>query len=101
MPGDTVDKILYNYGGIQEAAASIDRFVQFMNSELDTVEAGGRRLLGTWDSDASNAFNDCVRRWNQNARDLAVLLLQLKDALDDGVIDMAAADRKAAALFPV
>lgn len=99
--GNSDGQILYQYGGISTIVAEINSFISSMNTTLDDVEAQGRAVLGAWEGQTADGFNVYVQRWNKHAYDIALILSRLKDAVDNGKVDMQQTDVKLAnSLFP-
>ncbi len=92
--------LLYNHGTIQGAAGDIDSFVGLMHGKLEDVNGDFNRLRGNWDSDSARQFDDCRKRWEDGAREIADTLLRLKMALVGASDRMSQADQRAKQLFP-
>ena len=85
-------EILYRFGGISDLAANINRFITFMDSELDGLKTRGRALLGTWEGATSASFDEYVQRWDSHARDIATILLAVQNAVRNSGQNMQEAD---------
>jgi WXG100 family type VII secretion target len=92
--------LLYNHTTIQGAAGDIDKFVSLMHSKLEDATSDFNRLRSNWDSDSARQFDDCRKRWEKGARELADTLLRLKLALIGASDRMSQADNRAKQLFP-
>lgn len=93
-------QLLYNHGTIHGAAGDIDKFVRVMHDKLEGVDSDFNRLRSSWDSDSARQFDDCRKRWEDGAREIADHLLRLKMALIGASERMSDADKRAKQLFP-
>ena len=92
--------ITYTYGTIENAAANIDSFISFMNSELADIESKLRPLETDWTADSQAAYLACKNKWRKNADEIVQVLGQLKTALSAAGSRMQSADAAAAKMFP-
>jgi WXG100 family type VII secretion target len=94
------DPLVYNFDGINSAAASITTFVNDMNETLGQVDKTFRDLLQDgWSGPAADAFAGQSQKWHQNADQMAQTLQQLSQKVGNAAVNMQQADQSAAARF--
>jgi len=96
-----MDPVLsYDFGGIeysvrQEIHATSARF----NAALDELRAQIAPLQQLWTRDAAAAYQVEQSKWHQAATALNEILVDLGNAVRDGVDEVANADRRAAGIW--
>jgi WXG100 family type VII secretion target len=94
------DNLVYNFGGIDTIAATINSFVNQMNADLGEVDSKFQHLVAEgWSGTASQAFHACSQKWHSGADQMAQTLQKLSSAVGTAGANMSAADKQAAARF--
>ncbi len=94
------DPLVYNFDGINSAAASITTFVNDMNETLGQVDKTfGNLLADGWTGPSADAFAGCSRKWHESANQMAETLQQLSQKVGNAAVNMQQADQHAAARF--
>jgi len=100
--GVSVDgQIVYNFGTIAGASSAIDTAVSTMRHLLSQLESDLRPLESeAWTSEAQAAYKIRKDKWNTASNHIALILTQVKGALENSASQMQATDRRAASYFP-
>lgn len=99
MSGDG-QMVVYNFSGIDNTSALVEKFVSEMNETLESLTSEFRALLQDgWTGAGAGAFGECHARWTTSANDLAASLRLLAVRARDAAINMQEADNQAAAGF--
>lgn len=94
-------QILYDFGTIADAESAIDTAVSTMRNLLSQLESDLRPLeSGAWTSEAQAAYKIRKDKWNNASNHIAMILSQVKVALENSAHQMKATDRRAASYFP-
>jgi WXG100 family type VII secretion target len=94
------DGIVYNFGTMQQAVASIDATVSKMNGLLSDLDQSLRPLeTNAWSSDAQQQYKIRKDQWTNGAADIALLLGKVKQAVESAASNMRATDTRAKGYF--
>jgi WXG100 family type VII secretion target len=94
-------QIVYNFNTMSSAVQAIDTAVSNMRSTLAQLESDLRPLeTEAWTSEAQMAYKIRKDRWHRASEHIAVLLGQVKIAVEGASERMRATDRKAQNYFP-
>ena len=94
-------QIVYNFNTMASAVAAIDTAVSNMRSTLSQLESDLRPLESdAWTSEAQTAYKIRKDRWRQASEHIALVLGQVKTAVEGASDRMRATDRKAQSYFP-
>ncbi|MGC4895503.1 WXG100 family type VII secretion target [Micromonospora sp. DT31] len=93
-------QIVYNFGTISEAVASIDTAVRSMNGTLDQLARDLSPLESSaWSSEAQAAYKIRKDRWTTASNHIVMILGQVKVSLAAGADRMQQTDRRAVNYF--
>ena len=94
-------QIVYNFDTIAGAASAIDTAVSTMRHLLSQLETDLRPLeTDAWTSEAQAAYKIRKDKWTAASNHIALILSQVKAALEASAQRMQATDRRAAGYFP-
>ena len=79
------DTLVVNFAAMEHASLSIQSALGTLQSRLDEVDQLGKRLITTWSGEAREAYFARQSGWLQAAGDLALILKDIKAALDDSM----------------
>jgi len=102
MAAATDGQIVYNFSTISGAVSAIDYATSTMRHLLSQLEGDLRPLESeAWTSEAQAAYKIRKDRWTAASNHIAVILTQVKGALENSAHRMQATDKRAAGYFPV
>jgi WXG100 family type VII secretion target len=94
-------QIRYDFNTIGGAVQAIDAAVASMRGTLSQLESDLRVLeTDAWTSEAQMAYKIRKDKWHKSAEHIAMILGQVKVALQGAADRMHATDKKASAYFP-
>ncbi|MFI5494326.1 WXG100 family type VII secretion target [Actinoplanes sp. NPDC051859] len=88
-----------NFNGLSTAAADIQAAVKRLDAELARLDDEGRRLMGTWDGAAQQAYVQRQADWTKAADSLKAILRQIGGAVEESNAQYLATERSAAQRF--
>ena len=91
--------LLVNFGSLQQAASDIERALNTLRSQLEQLEADGKRLYDSWDGAAKQAYTVRQQKWQAAAADLTSILQNIKGAVDRSAEDYINTERAATQRF--
>lgn len=91
--------LVVQFGALQQASANIQSALHTLESQLDQLEGDAAPLVATWSGDAKAAYEQRQQRWRQASQDLALILRDIKVAVDDSAADYLATEQRNRALF--
>lgn len=87
--------LLVNFGALSQASLDIQKAIDELHSQLGQLERDSRRLVDSWSGAAQAAYAERQRKWTTASDDLAVILRNIKVAVDDSAADYQDTERKA------
>jgi ESAT-6 family protein len=95
-----MDDVMYiNFPALQKASADIQVALNNLESQLGQLERDAAPLIASWDGDAKSSYEQRQARWRSAANDLAVMLRDIKVAVDDSAADYLDTERRNTKLF--
>jgi ESAT-6 family protein len=95
-----MDDVMYiNFPALQKASADIQVALNNLESQLGQLERDAAPLVASWDGDAKASYEQRQARWRSAANDLAVMLRDIKVAVDDSAADYLDTERRNTKLF--
>lgn len=92
--------LTYNFDEIEYAVRQeVHTTSARLNAALEDLRAQLAPLQQVWTREAAGAYRAEQSRWHQAATELANILFAVGNAVRDGAVDIAAADRHAAAAW--
>ena len=91
--------LLVNFGSLQNASADIQKALNELQSQLDTLDREGNKLIGTWHGEARAAYYARQAKWTAASKDLSEILRNIKIAVDESASDYQNTERKATERF--
>jgi ESAT-6 family protein len=93
------DTLVVNFAALQKAGVDIQNALNTLHSQLGQLERDAAPLVASWDGGAREAYDVRQARWKQSAGDLAAILRDIKQALDDSAADYQHTERRNTNLF--
>ncbi|HEX2357546.1 MAG TPA: WXG100 family type VII secretion target [Micromonosporaceae bacterium] len=93
------DVMYINFPALQKASADIQVALNNLESQLGQLERDAAPLVASWDGDAKASYEQRQARWRSAANDLAVMLRDIKVAVDDSAADYLDTERRNTKLF--
>jgi WXG100 family type VII secretion target len=93
------DILRVEFGALQHASDSISTALKSLHSQLDQIERDAAPLVQTWEGDARAAYHERQARWRKSADQLAVMLRDIKRAVDDSAADYLRTEQRNESLF--
>ena len=91
--------LLVNFSSLQQAGTDINRALTTLRTQLEQLEADGKRLYDTWDGDAQRAYTERQRKWQTAAADLTSILQNIQGAVHRSAEDYISTERQATQRF--
>jgi WXG100 family type VII secretion target len=79
--------LLVNFAALQQAGADIQKGLTELQSQLSQLESDAGPLVATWSGAAQAAYADRQRKWTAAADDLAMILRNVKLAVEESAAD--------------
>lgn len=93
------DTLFVNFAALHQASADISTALGTLENQLAQLERDAAPLVQTWSGDAQQAYQERQTRWRAAADDLAVMLRDIKVAVDDSAADYHNTERRNTGLF--
>jgi len=93
------DKLLVNFGALQQAAADINTAINTMENQLSDCEQAAQPLISTWEGSAQEAYHVRQQRWRQAAGDLTQMMREIKAAVEDSAQNFQQTEDRNRAMF--
>ncbi|WP_238017384.1 WXG100 family type VII secretion target [Dactylosporangium sp. AC04546] len=94
------DMLVVNFGAMEHAGQSIQTALNTLNARLDEVSQLGRRLTSGWQGEAREAYAARQAGWERAGNDLALMLKDIKLALDESMQRYLETEHRNRQLFP-
>ncbi|GGM39080.1 WXG100 family type VII secretion target [Dactylosporangium sucinum] len=94
------DMLVVNFGAMEHAGQSLQSALNTLNARLDEVSQLGRRLTGGWQGEAREAYAARQAGWERAGSDLALMLKDIKVALDESMQRYLDTEHRNRQLFP-
>jgi 6 kDa early secretory antigenic target len=93
------DIMRVEFGALQHASDSIATALNALERQLDQIERDAAPLVQTWEGSAQAAYHERQARWRRSADQLAVMLRDIKVALDESAVDYLRTEQRNESLF--
>ncbi len=93
------DILRVEFGALQHASDSISTALRALDQQLDQIERDASPLVATWQGDAQQAYHQRQARWREAAGDLALMLRDIKRALDESSAEYLRTENRNTSLF--
>lgn len=93
------DTLFVNFAALHQAGADITTALGALESQLGQLERDAAPLVQTWSGEAQQAYQERQTRWRTAANDLALMLRDIKVAVDDSAADYLNTERRNTGLF--
>jgi WXG100 family type VII secretion target len=93
------DQLVVNFAALHQAAADIQNAIKTMESQLHEADNTAKPLVSTWDGDAKHAYEARQQTWTQAANDLAMMLGDIKKAVEESAAHFADTEHRNTNLF--
>jgi len=80
------EMMIVNFVEMRAGSDAIEKALAALDRQLHDLEAAARPLVSDWTGAAQEAYAVRQRQWRQAAADLAVMLRDIKRALDDSAV---------------
>jgi len=94
------DTLVVNFGAMEHASQSINSALNTLNSRLDEVSQLGKRLTASWEGESREAYAARQAGWERAGVDLALMLTDIKSALDESMRRYLETENRNRQLFP-
>jgi WXG100 family type VII secretion target len=93
------DMLVVNFAALAQASADIAHALGELEAQLGQLERDAAPLVATWSGEAKAAYDARQGRWRAASADLAGLLRDIKNAVDESAADYMSTERANANLF--
>jgi WXG100 family type VII secretion target len=93
------DLLVVNVAALQKASADVQSALNTMHNQLGQLERDAAPLVAGWDGKAREAYDVRQAKWQQAATDLATILRDIKQALDESAADYQRTEHRNTGLF--
>jgi WXG100 family type VII secretion target len=80
------EMMIVNFVEMRAGSDAIDKALAALERQLNDLEAAARPLVSEWTGAAQQAYEARQRQWRQASADLALMLRDIKRALDDSTV---------------
>lgn len=89
-----------NFGALDQMAADLQSGVSQIDTRLGDLNSQATTLMGTWDGDARQAYQQHQARWTEAAEALKETLRGVKGAVEQSRLDFMQTESRNVNLFP-
>src|ERR1700755_2033554 len=94
------ETLIVNFGAMEHASQSIQGALNTLTARLDEVSQLGRRLTAGWQGESRDAYASRQAGWERAGNDLALMLKDIKSALDEAMQRYLETKHRNRQLFP-
>jgi WXG100 family type VII secretion target len=80
------EMMIVNFVEMRAGSDAIEKALSALERGLQELEAAARPLVSEWTGSAQQAYEVRQRQWRQASADLALMLRDIKRALDDSTV---------------
>jgi len=80
------EMMIVNFVEMRAGSDAIEKALAALERQLQELEAAARPLVSEWTGTAQQAYETRQRQWRQASADLALMLRDIKRALDDSTV---------------
>jgi WXG100 family type VII secretion target len=94
------DTLVVNFGAMEHASHSIQTALNTLNARLEEISQLGKRLTASWQGESREAYAIRQAGWERAGNDLALMLKDIKIALDESMQRYLETENRNRQLFP-
>jgi early secretory antigenic target protein ESAT-6 len=91
--------LVVNFPALHQASADIQKALHALESQLAQLERDAAPLIATWEGEARQGYDARQAQWRRASQDLAMMLRDIKIAVDDSAADYWSTERRAIGRF--
>ncbi len=85
-------EIKVDSAAVSQVEGDIAKAQQFLNQQLEDLQAEVNRLAASWTGEAAEAYQQRQQQWNSATQDMNQILMQIKSALSTANADLMGTD---------